>query len=468
MFGFSDSEDLKTIDVQTLYADPLERRTVVDAVSAEGILPPSEAVFRRRDGAAFQALRYLRGVADEEGRVIALRGIVIDITRRKSLEAQLNQAQKMEAIGQLTGGIAHDFNNLLGTISTSLQVLQKRLESGQSDGADRYIGMAQHSVRRAAALTQRLLAFSRQQTLDPRPTDVNRLIAGLEELIRRSVGPSVELEVVGSRGLWATRIDGPQLENALLNLCINARDAMPEGGRLTIETANSWLDAHAAAQRELTPGQYITISVTDTGTGMTEEVVARAFDPFFTTKPAGAGTGLGLSMVYGFVRQSGGQVRVYSELGVGTTMSLHLPRHRGSAEREPDARETAPADGSDGESVLLVEDEESIRLLVAEELADLGYRVTAVGDGKAALAALDAAAKIDLLITDVGLPGGLNGRQVADAGRVRRPELKVLFVTGYAQNAAVGNGLLEHGMEVLTKPFELAALANRIREMLDR
>ena len=384
------------------------------------------------------------------------------------VEAKFRQAQKMEAIGQLTGGIAHDFNNLLGTMSTSLQVLSKRLQSGQADGAERYIGMAQQSVRRAAALTQRLLAFSRQQTLDPRPTDVNRLIAGLEELIRRSVGPSVEVEVVGAGGLWPTRIDAPQLENALLNLCINARDAMPGGGRLTMETANCWLDGHAAAERDLPPGQYISICVTDTGTGMTEEVKSRAFDPFFTTKPVGAGTGLGLSMVYGFVRQSGGQVRVYSELGVGTTMCLYLPRHLGSAEREATARESRPAQDSDGEAVLLVEDEESIRTLVAEELDSLGYRVTAVGDGPAALAVLQSDQRIDLLITDVGLPGELNGRQVADAGRARRPGLRVLFVTGYAQNAAVGNGLLDHGMEVVTKPFDLVALAGRIREMLER
>ncbi len=275
------------------------------------------------------------------------------------VEAKFRQAQKMEAIGQLTGGIAHDFNNLLGTMSTSLQVLDKRLQGGLVDGTERYIGMAQKSVRRAAALTQRLLAFSRQQTLDPRPTDVNRLIAGLEELIRRSVGPAVELEVVGAGGLWPTRIDAPQLENALLNLCINARDAMPEGGRLTIETANCWLDGQAAAERDLPPGQYISICVTDTGTGMTEEVKSRAFDPFFTTKPVGAGTGLGLSMVYGFVRQSGGQVRVYSELGVGTTMCLYLPRHLGSAEREAGPRASRPAQGSDGEGVLLVEDEEA-------------------------------------------------------------------------------------------------------------
>ncbi|MCE9658200.1 MAG: PAS domain-containing protein [Burkholderiales bacterium] len=385
------------------------------------------------------------------------------------VEAKFRQAQKMEAIGQLTGGIAHDFNNLLGTISTSLQVLQKRLQGGLADNAERYIGMAQQSVRRAASLTQRLLAFSRQQTLDPKATDVNRLIGGFEEMIRRTVGPSVVVEVVGAGGLWPVRVDASQLENALLNLCINGRDAMaPAGGRLTIETANKWLDEDAAAERDLAPGQYISICVTDTGTGMTEEVISRAFDPFFTTKPVGAGTGLGLSMVYGFVRQSGGQVRVYSELGVGTTMCLYLPHHVGEAEPEPAPREVRPAGRSEGECVLLVEDEETIRFLVAEELEALGYHVTAVGDGPAALRVLESAARIDLLLTDVGLPGGLNGRQIADAGRARRPDLRVLFVTGYAQNAAVGNGLLGHGMEVVTKPFDVVALARRVRAMLER
>jgi len=453
--------------VAVLYVNHAERRDWSDddlALVREVAERTRTAVERARGALALRESEARLREANEslEAKVRARTRELLEV------EAKFRQAQKMEAIGQLTGGIAHDFNNLLGTMSTSLQVLDKRLQGGLVDGTERYIGMAQKSVRRAAALTQRLLAFSRQQTLDPRPTDVNRLIAGLEELIRRSVGPSVELEVVGAGGLWPTRIDAPQLENALLNLCINARDAMPEGGRLTIETANCWLDGHAAAERDLPPGQYISICVTDTGTGMTEEVKSRAFDPFFTTKPVGAGTGLGLSMVYGFVRQSGGQVRVYSELGVGTTMCLYLPRHLGSVEREAGPRASRPAQGSDGEGVLLVEDEEAIRLLVAEELESLGYRVTAVGDGPAALSVLHSNEIVDLLITDVGLPGELNGRQVADAARAHRPGLRVLFVTGYAQNAAVGNGLLEHGMEVVTKPFDLVVLANRVREMLER
>ena len=385
------------------------------------------------------------------------------------VEEKFRQSQKMEAIGQLTGGLAHDFNNLLAGMSSSLQILQRRLVEGNADSADRYIGLARDAIRRAAALTHRLLAFSRRQTLDPKVTDVNRLIAGMEELVRRTVGPEVTLEVVGAGGLWTTKIDGPQLENALLNLCINARDAMaPNGGRLTIETANKWLDSRAAAERYLSPGQYISVCVTDTGCGMSEEIISRAFDPFFTTKPIGVGTGLGLSMVYGFVRQSGGQIRVYSELGVGTTMCLYLPRTSGDAPAPDSADASQVEQHADGEFILLIEDEATIRTLITEELQGLGYRVLVASDGASGLEVLRSEATIDLLITDVGLPGGLNGRQVADAARVTRPDLKVLFVTGYAENAVVGNGLLESGMEVITKPFELAALANRIRSMLER
>ncbi|EJE54528.1 fused histidine kinase with GAF domain/response regulator receiver [Acidovorax sp. CF316] len=385
------------------------------------------------------------------------------------VEAKFRQSQKMEAIGQLTGGIAHDFNNLLAGMSASLQVLEKRLNARNFDNTERYIGMAQSSVRRAASLTQRLLAFSRRQTLDPRPTDVNRLVGGIEEMVRRTVGPSVEVEVVGAGGLWLTQVDPSQLENAVLNLCINARDAMaPNGGRLTIETANKWLDDRAAAERELPPGQYISLCVTDTGVGMAPEVIARAFDPFFTTKPMGQGTGLGLSMVYGFVRQSGGQVRIYSVPGEGTTMCLYLPRYMGDADQENPHVQPTFDHRADGEVVLVIEDEATIRGLIAEELEDLGYNVISVGDGPAGLHVLQSDRRIDLLLTDVGLPGGLNGRQVADAGRVTRPDLKVLFITGYAENAAVGNGLLAFGMEVITKPFDVAALAAKVQEMIER
>jgi PAS domain S-box-containing protein len=379
----------------------------------------------------------------------------------------LRQSQKMEAVGQLTGGLAHDFNNLLAGISGSLEVIEALLVQGRLGNIERYIKMAQGSTRRAASLTQRLLAFSRRQTLDPRPTDVNRLVGGMEELIRRTVGPDVELEVVGAGGLWLTRVDSSQLENALLNLCLNARDAMaPRGGRLTIETANKWLDERAAADRELAPGQYVSLCVTDTGTGMEPDVIRRAFDPFFTTKPLGEGTGLGLSMVYGFARQSGGQVRIYSELGRGTTMCIYLPRHLGPHEMLDEQEVLDETEFGDGETVLVIEDEPTVRVLIMDLLQENGYKPLAAADGVTGLKILQSGVRIDLLITDVGLPGGMNGRQIADAARVSRPELKVLFITGYAENAAVGNGHLEPGMAILTKPFVMADLVKKVRTMI--
>lgn len=383
-------------------------------------------------------------------------------------EAALRQSQKMEAVGQLTGGIAHDFNNLLMAISGSLQLLEIRIAQGKLTGIERYTGAAQESVRRAASLTQRLLAFSRRQTLDPKPTDVNKLLAGVEDLLRRTVGPEIALEVVGAGSLWSVKIDPPQLENAVLNLIINARDAMPDGGRITIETANKWLDDRAARDRELPPGQYISLCVTDTGTGMTPDVIAQAFDPFFTTKPLGQGTGLGLSMIHGFVRQSGGQVRVYSELGKGTTMCLYLPRYLGdSADKIAEAPPQEISDGGHGERVLVVDDEPLVRLFMVEVLEDAGYSILEAADGPSSLKILQSDARIDLLVTDVGLPGGMNGRQMADAARIWRPKLKVLFVTGYAENAVVGNGHLEVGMQVIGKPFDVAAFNQKVRAMLD-
>jgi PAS domain S-box-containing protein len=390
-----------------------------------------------------------------------------DVTEQRRMEEALRQSQKMEAVGQLTGGIAHDFNNLLAGITGSLQILETRIAQGRMDALARYIDAAQGAAKRAAALTQRLLAFSRRQTLDPRPVNLNRLIGDMEELIRRTVGPSVEMEVVGAGGVWSTLVDSNQLENALLNLCINARDAMPDGGRITIETANKWLDDRAAAERELPAGQYVSLCVTDTGTGMTPEVIARAFDPFFTTKPLGEGTGLGLSMIYGFVRQSGGQVRIYSELGVGTTMGLYLPRYSGEVEDSAPAHAVHAAYGGHGETVLIVDDEAVIRMLIVDVLESAGYTAIEAGDGAAGLRILESGARVDLLITDVGLPGGLNGRQVADAGRVLRPGLKVLFITGYAENAVIANGCLDPGMQVITKPFAIDALGEKIRQMID-
>ncbi len=390
-----------------------------------------------------------------------------DVTERRGLEEQLRQAQKMEAVGQLTGGIAHDFNNLLTAISGSLEIMERRNAEGRLNDIARYITAAQDGARRAATLTQRLLAFSRRQTLDPKPTDVNKLISGMEDLLRRTVGPSVVLEVVGAGGLWPTKIDPSQLENALLNLTINARDAMPDGGRITIETANRWLDERAASERDLSPGQYISVCVTDTGTGMTPDVIAQAFDPFFTTKPLGQGTGLGLSMIHGFVRQSGGQVRIYSELGKGTTMCMYLPRISGTIDKLGRPEMLHATESGHGETVLVVDDDATVRMLMVEVLEEAGYVALEAGDGSAGLRILQSDARIDLLITDVGLPGGMNGRQLADAARTARSELKVLFVTGYAENAAIGHGFLDPGMQVITKPFAMAELGNKVRRMIE-
>ncbi len=405
-----------------------------------------------------------------------------DLTAQRRAEEQLRQSQKMEAVGHLTGGLAHDFNNLLTGIAGSLELLGTRIAQGRLAGLDRYVTTAQGAARRAAALTHRLLAFSRRQTLDPKPTNVNRLVAGMEELIRRTVGPAIEVEVLGAADLWPTLVDPPQLENALLNLCINARDAMtqpspggsageagarPGGGRLTIGTANRRLDGRAAQERDLLPGQYVSLCVGDTGTGMTPEVIAKAFDPFFTTKPLGQGTGLGLSMIYGFARQSGGQARIDSEPGRGTTVCLYLPRHLGEVEAgEAPAVPAELARAGRDETVLVVDDEPTVRMLVTEVLEDLGYAAIEAADGASGLRVLQSDVRVDLLVTDVGLPGGMNGRQVADAARVARPELKVLFITGYAETAILGSEHLEPGMHVMTKPFAMEAFAGRIRELI--
>jgi PAS domain S-box-containing protein len=390
-----------------------------------------------------------------------------DVTRRRHLEEQLRQSQKMEAVGQLTGGLAHDFNNLLTGISGSIELLETRIAQGRMDDVQRYILTAKGAAKRAASLTHRLLAFSRRQTLDAKPTDLNRLVADLDELVRRIVGPAIAVELVAAADLWLTLVDQNQLENAVLNLCINARDAMPDGGRLTVETGNTTLDERAATERDLPAGQYVSLRVSDTGVGMTPAVAARAFDPFFTTKPLGEGTGLGLSMVYGFVRQSSGQARIDAEPGAGTTVWLYLPRHIG----EPEAREsgagivkTSPLET--GEVALVVDDEASIRMLVTEVLEELGFTSIEAEDGQAGLGILESGRRIDLMITDVGLPGGINGRQLADAGLVLRPDLKVLFITGYAENAVMGNGHLKRGMHVLTKPFAMDELARRVRDVM--
>ena len=428
----------------------------------------------RKDGRRFWASVVVDGIYDN-GELIGFAKITRDLTERREAQMELERSreqllhsQKMEAIGQLTGGMAHDFNNLLTGITGSLEFMKTRIAQGRTADLDRYIMTAQMAASRAAALTQRLLAFARRQTLDPKPTNANKLIGGMVEMVQRTVGPEIEVEPVLAVGLWPTLCDPSQLENAILNLCINARDAMPGGGRLTIETANTWLDERGARERDMQPGQYVSICVTDTGVGMPPDVLVRAFDPFFTTKPHGQGTGLGLSMVYGFTRQSGGQVRIYSEMGVGTTVRVYLPRHRGAAKEELDFQsELAEASLAEShKTVLVVDDEPSVRMLVTETLADLGHAVIEAADGPSGLKAVQSDAKIDLLITDVGLPGGVNGRQLADAARQMRPGLSVLFITGYAANAAISNGQLEPGMHILTKPFAMQMLASKISAIL--
>jgi CheY-like chemotaxis protein/nitrogen-specific signal transduction histidine kinase len=389
--------------------------------------------------------------------------------QRMQTEDALRQSQKMEAIGQLTGGIAHDFNNLLQGITGGLDLVKKRVMQGRFNELDRFISGAMTSASRASALTHRLLAFSRRQPLVPRPVEVNPLLGSMEELLRRSLGERVILQLLTGGALWLTKCDPNQLENAVLNLAINARDAMPDGGTLTIETANSHLDnVYAAVHRDIEPGQYVCISVTDTGTGMSAATIAKAFEPFFTTKPLGRGTGLGLSMIYGFAKQSGGHAKIYSELGKGTTVKLYLPRYRGEIEEEdviPDLSDVHSAHTN--ETVLVVEDEFVVRELIVEVLKELGYSTLEADDGPSALRILDSKQRIDLVISDIGLPG-LNGRQIIDAARETRPGLKVLFMTGYAENAAIAAGFLEPGMSMITKPFAMEALATRIREILEK
>ncbi|MET0187147.1 MAG: ATP-binding protein [Achromobacter sp.] len=400
-----------------------------------------------------------------------------DITHEKAqasalatTEAQLRQAQKMEAVGQLTGGLAHDFNNLLTGVTGSLELIRRRLAADTLDpiALERYVRVAQDAATRAASLTHRLLAFSRRQTLDPTAVDAAHLVSGMRDLIDRTVGPAVTLTVTDTPELWPILVDASQLENALLNLCINARDAMPDGGHLTIATRNAVLAKAEAQALDLASGDYVVLTVNDTGCGMTPAVMARAFDPFYTTKPLGSGTGLGLSMTYGFARQSNGTVRIESTPGVGTTLWLYLPRHAQAAALSAQALAcpVAVSEGAARETVLVIDDEPTVRLLVVEVLESLGYRTLEAAEGPAGMRILQSSAPIDLLITDVGLPGGMNGRQVADAARVLRPRLKVLFITGYAESVVMNSATFDAGMQVLTKPFGLEPLIQRIKSIL--
>ena len=406
------------------------------------------------------------------------RALEAEAADRARLEEVLRQAMKMEAVGQLTGGIAHDFNNLLAGISGSLDLIEMRLAQGRTHELQRYISSAVSSVKRASALTHRLLAFSRRQTLDPKPTNIGELIVHMEELFVHTVGPHIKIRTEISDGLWSTLCDQNQIENVILNLVLNSRDSMPGGGTIIIhaanialsdrETAKGWITDTASTSRYgIDSGNYIVLSVSDTGTGMTPNVLTRAFDPFFTTKPLGQGTGLGLSMTFGFVKQSGGHINLESDVGQGTKVTIYLPQYR---EEATDDSLSLQREGglamAERPVILLVEDEPDLRMLLAEMLSDLNYTVLEADAGRSGLNLLETSKRIDLLVTDVGLPGGMNGRQLADAAREQRPELKVLFVTGFDATAGVAKTLLNDGMEVMTKPFAMSAFQTKIEGMM--
>ncbi len=425
---------------------------------------PRELTGVRKDGTEFPLDLGVSEMKTGDSRIFI--GIVRDLTERKQQQAELQQAQKMEAVGQLTGGVAHDFNNLLTAILGNLELLEDRLKDDEV--ARKFSAAAIRASLRGADLTQRLLAFSRRQPLDPRAVEVNQLIPTAIELMRRTLGENIEIEVVLGTGLRNAFVDPGQLENTLLNLAINSRDAMPDGGKLTIETANAHIDQeYADAHAEVTRGQYVMIAVSDTGIGMTPEVRERIFEPFFTTKDVGRGSGLGLSMIYGFIKQSGGHVGVYSEPGEGTTVKLYLPRAMND-----DARASAPSPrpetmATGDEIILIVEDDREVRAFLSIALGVLGYHVIEAGDGPSGLEFLDGERRVDLLLTDVVLPHGMNGREVAEEARKRYPDIKVLFTSGYTENAIIHHGKLDDGVEMLSKPYTRQTLARRVRESLD-
>ncbi len=438
----------------------------------------AEGLRVRKDGSQFWASVVINPIRDKDGKLLGFAKITRDVTERREAaqaleraQEQLAQAQKMEGIGQLTGGVAHDFNNLLTVIIGNLESLQRALQVPSRDGdrLARAVENAMRGAQRAASLTQRLLAFSRRQPLDPKPVDAGRLVTGMSEILRRTLGEQIAIETVLAGGLWRVLADPNQLEIGILNLAVNARDAMPNGGKLTIETANAYLDeAYAAAQTEVVPGQYVVISISDTGSGMTKEVQAHAFEPFYTTKDIGHGTGLGLSQVYGFVKQSGGHVKIYSEVGLGTTVKLYLPRllSEEGGVALPEAAAPVPR-SANAQTILAVEDDDDVRANTTGILRELGYTVLEASLAATALHLLERHPEIRLLFTDIGLPGGMNGRQLADAARRIRPDLKVLFTTGYARNAIVHDGRLDPGVVLIPKPFTYAAVAAKLADLLD-
>jgi PAS domain S-box-containing protein len=426
----------------------------------------AEAWRIRKDGTRFWANVLIDPIHGANGALVGFAKITRDMTERRAMQEQLHQSQKMEAIGQLTGGVAHDFNNLLTVILGNLDTIARHIPADEAR-LRRAADQATRGAQRAATLTQQLLAFSRRQPLNPKPTDVNRLVTGVSELIRRTLNENIAIETVLAGGLWRIEVDAHQLESALLNLAVNSRDAMPAGGKLTIETANAHLDDEYAARfAEISPGQYVVICMSDTGSGMSSEVLRHAFDPFYTTKPIGKGTGLGLSQVFGFVKQSGGHIKLYSEVGEGTTAKIYLPRLSGEAVADEAEESITAARGHRSETILVVEDDDDVRIYSTESLRELGFSVLEACDGPSALRILEHHPEVQLLFTDVGLPG-INGRQLVEEARERRPALKVLFTSGYARNAIVHQGRLDQGVELLTKPFTRAQLATRVRDVLD-
>lgn len=440
--------------------------SIKDAIAGNARQWEASYRFLRSDGSYATVVDRGFVIRDAQGTAIRMVGGMTDVTERLALEERLRQSQRMESVGQLTGGVAHDFNNLLTVILGNAELLSDELVA---DARQRMLAeMIASAAQRGAELTQRLLAFARRQALEPKITDINRLVAGMDGLLRRALGEQVEIEVIRGAGLWPALVDAGQLENALLNLCLNARDAMPRGGRLTIETANAHLTHDYTSQYpELRPGQYVMLAVSDTGTGIAPEHLRRVFEPFFTTKEKGKGTGLGLSMVYGFIKQTGGHVNIYSEPGQGTTVRMYLPRTTGTVQAE-DSEHGSPDTHSGSATILLVEDDELVRRYAQDQLTSLGYAVIVAENGALALDILRERPDIDLLFTDVIMPGGMSGRQLADAARELRPSLKVLYTSGYTENAIVHHGRLDPGVELLGKPYRRSDLAHKIRQVLDK
>ncbi len=461
VLGYEEAELVGRSNASLMHPDDVP--SVSERISAlmEGVpIEDMDARLRARDG----SYRCINWNVIPEGDLFY--GMGRDVTERKLLEDQLRQSQKMEAVGQLTGGLAHDFNNMLTGVIGGMELAQRRLAQGRMEDAAEFMDTARAAAGRAAALTHRLLAFSRRQTLDPQTVDINALLTSLETLLERTLGEQVDLQLALAAEAWPVRSDPNQLESAILNLAINARDAMPGGGKLTIESANIVLDrAHGKGSDQIPPGDYVVVCVSDTGVGMPAEVLAKAFDPFFTTKPIGQGTGLGLSMVYGFMRQSGGHVGIYSQADMGTTVKLFFPRLVNDVAVPSGSVRQSPIPRGAGERVLLVEDDPQVRLLVQKVLEDLGYKAMEAVDSQTALPIIQSDAGINLLITDVGLPG-MNGRQLADLARERRPDLPVLFITGYAAGAGERASFLGPGMRMISKPFPIDNLARTLREMM--